>query len=241
MSASLRTTLALAGLIATVPAVGIASAHGDERRDDSPQRPCLKKDRGKGYEAKGQLAEGSVIEQVAGADTLRRSDDRFSGTLVVNVKKGNKRGRKDKGLASFTLTAVRLKGLVDGELPPVGTRLELHGKMPRTCVTPVVEDSSETAIPQILSTTPEESEDSPKVTDDSGMTEPTKPESTTAPESGAATASLAVIKKVEFKRSREARGSDDKPSTKPVGEAKPKPVPDEERVDDTPSGDGIED
>ncbi len=117
MSASLRTTLALAGLIAIVPTAGIASAKGDDRSDDGPKRPCAQKS-GKGYEAKGALAEGSVLEQVAGADTANRRDDRYSGTLVVNVKKGNKRGRADKGLTSFTLTAVRVKGLVDGALLP---------------------------------------------------------------------------------------------------------------------------
>ncbi len=95
MSASLRTTLALAGLIAIVPTASIASAKGDDRESDSPKRPCAMKG-GKGYEAKGVLAEGSVLEQVAGADTANRRDDRYSGTLVVNVKKGNKRGRKDK-------------------------------------------------------------------------------------------------------------------------------------------------
>lgn len=189
MSASLRTTLALAGLIAIVPTAGIASAKGDDRSDDGPKRPCAMKG-GKGYEAKGALAEGSVLEQVAGADTANRRDDRYSGTLVVNVKKGNKRGRADKGLTSFTLTAVRVKGLVDGALPAVGTRVDLNGKMPRNC--PVE--------PTTPSTTPDEVASSQELA--------STPESTT-PEVVAPKASAAVLTKVEFKQLRKPRSSDD--------------------------------
>ncbi len=132
MHAHLRTTLAAAVLVAAVPAAGIASAHDGkgkgEGRGEASSKRC---DRGKGYEAKGLLAAGSVLEQVAGADTARRSDDRFSGTVVIQVKQGNKRGRGDKGLTSFAVSNVRALGTVAGDepLPEIGTRVQVVGRL----------------------------------------------------------------------------------------------------------------
>lgn len=143
MNATLRTTLAAATLITAIPAAGIASAHGGKGGDHrgKPAR-CDRggggRGGGRGYEAVGRLADGSSLEQVAGDGTTARGDDRYSGTLVVQVRRGNRRGRQDKGLTSYTVTNVRALGTASGDdpLPAVGTRVELIGRVPKPACVP---------------------------------------------------------------------------------------------------------
>lgn len=130
MNTTLRTAMLATAVTAMLPAgAALASgSHGDEhRKGKHKQSKCHK---GKGYEVQGLLAEGSSLTQVSGADTRRRGDDRFSGKLVVEVKQGNKRGRRDKGLSSYVLDSVRINGAGSGEsaLPELGSRVLLVGK-----------------------------------------------------------------------------------------------------------------
>lgn len=127
----LRFSLAAAALAATVSFAGVASAHEGKAKDGSgTSKPCKTspKVKGKGYEVQGRFA-WADLEQVAGASTTRTNDDRYSGTVVVDVLKGNKRGRRDVGLSSYSVTGVRVIGAAaDGTLPAEGTRVQLVGK-----------------------------------------------------------------------------------------------------------------
>lgn len=126
----LRTTLAAAALAASVSIAGVASAHEskDSGKHGGVAKPCKAKAKGKGYEVQGSFA-WADLEQVAGAATTRTNDDRFSGTVVVDVEKGNRRGRRDLGLSSYAVSGVRVIGAAaDGTLPGEGTRVQLVGK-----------------------------------------------------------------------------------------------------------------
>lgn len=127
----LRTTLAAAALAATVSIAGVASAHetsGKGSQGGGKSKPCGSKGKGKGYEVQGAFA-WADLEQVAGVGTARTNDDRFSGTVVVDVAKGNRRGRRDLGLSLYTVTGVRVIGAAaDGTLPAEGARVQLVGK-----------------------------------------------------------------------------------------------------------------
>lgn len=125
-----RTTLAAAALAASVSIVGVASAHEgkDSGKHGGKSKPCKVKGKGKGYEVQGSFA-WADLEQVAGAATPRTNDDRFTGTVVVDVEKGNRRGRRDLGLSLYTVTGVRVIGAAaDGTLPGEGARVQLVGK-----------------------------------------------------------------------------------------------------------------
>ncbi|MBO9531477.1 MAG: hypothetical protein J7513_00685 [Solirubrobacteraceae bacterium] len=151
MHAKLRTAITAAAIVTAVPAASIASAHegmGGGKGQSGAKghhggkghgKPGKRCDRGRGYEAQGRLADGSELVQVAGADTDRRGDDRFSGTLVVEVKQGNRRGRADVGLTSYAVDQIRALGTASGDdpLPAVGTRVLLVGTIANAaCPTP---------------------------------------------------------------------------------------------------------
>ncbi len=135
MNDRFRTTLASAALVASLSVAGVANANGGGSGHPGPgkgkAKPCKKK-HGKGYEAQGLFVSGD-LEQVAGADTPRWGDDRWSGTVVVEVLKGNKRGRRDVGLSSYAVSNVRVVGAKDGVIPDEGTRLQLIGKQNAAC------------------------------------------------------------------------------------------------------------
>ena len=87
-------------------------------------------DRSGGYEVRGTIEPGGMLKRVAGAATARRADDRYSGTLTVNVLRGNKRGRRDLGLHTYAVSSVRLPGIAaaDQVAPIEGARVTLGGK-----------------------------------------------------------------------------------------------------------------
>lgn len=240
MHANLRISIAAATLIATVPAAGIASANqgkGKERGDKSSKR-C---ERGKGYEAKGLLAEGSFLEQVEGFDTARRGDDRFSGIVVIHVKQGNKRGRQDRGLTSYEVTDVRALGTMadDDPLPPTGTRVQVVGKVVKGCApkptpTPSPEPTPEPD-PSASLLRRESAPPLPVVDDASGADYPGAEE----PEGEAPKVSTAMIRLVVFKpgrqrpeqvRGEDEPGDDDRPRVeRPRGDDAEDCAPDGER------------
>ena len=88
------------------------------------------------YVAHG-LYVSSELTQVAGADTPALRDDRWDGTIVVDVKRTNKMARADKGTQkTYTVAGVRVRyadrnddGTAD---PPVaGDRVKVDGKITR--------------------------------------------------------------------------------------------------------------
>jgi hypothetical protein len=91
-----------------------------------------------GFKASGTLVDASLT-QTAGAATPERGDDRYSGSVKVNVTKANHHA--PTGEQSYTLTNARVKfydsdhnGVADE--PKLGDRAKLHGKithLPKKC------------------------------------------------------------------------------------------------------------
>ncbi len=86
-----------------------------------------------GYNASGTL-ESQSLTQTAGADTARRSDDRYSGTLTVAVKRANHHGAT--GSQTYTLDNGRVKfydANHDGtaDQPKAGDRVKVKGRTTR--------------------------------------------------------------------------------------------------------------
>lgn len=85
-----------------------------------------------GYNAKGLLV-SHTLTQTKGADTpTDTGDDRYSGTVEVDVKKANHKGQK--GVQTFTVTDVKVtfydaNGDGTVEQPVAGDRVKVHGKI----------------------------------------------------------------------------------------------------------------
>ncbi len=156
MNDRLRTSLAAGLLLASVSIAGVANANegrGEGKGHGKSKAKSCKK-HGKGYLVHGSFA-GGDLTRVAGADTERWGDDRYSGTVIVEVSKGNKRGRRDVGLSSYAVTNVRVIGAAaDGTLPAEGTRVDLVGKQKPACdVAPTTPDPTTPTTP--TETTPD--------------------------------------------------------------------------------------
>jgi hypothetical protein len=86
-----------------------------------------------GFHASGTLVSQSLT-QVAGADTPQRGDDRYSGTLTVNVTKAGH--DTPTGEQTYMLDADRVK-FYDADhdhmadMPQAGDRVKVKGKMTR--------------------------------------------------------------------------------------------------------------
>lgn len=120
----MKKTLILSALASTallVPALGTADAHR------AKPRPCPHK---VGYVASGTLTSAATLTQVAGAGTTDTKDDRYSGTLNVNVTHGNYHAKGTKGNHTYTVANIRLGQGVTAT-PPAGTRVRLIGTITR--------------------------------------------------------------------------------------------------------------
>src|SRR5207249_4246457 len=86
-----------------------------------------------GYKAAGTLVSVSLT-QSAGAGTAKRGDDRYSGTLTVDVTKANHHA--PTGDQTYTLANVRVR-FYDrdhnhvADEPKPGDRVKVHGKITR--------------------------------------------------------------------------------------------------------------
>jgi hypothetical protein len=84
-----------------------------------------------GYHARGTLV-SQALTQTAGADTDKRGDDRYSGTLTVDVTKANHRA--PKGEQTYTVENARVH-FYDADrdhvadMPKAGDRVKVHGKI----------------------------------------------------------------------------------------------------------------
>jgi hypothetical protein len=86
-----------------------------------------------GYNARGTFVlEGSSLNQTAGVGTPEHGDDRYDGTVKVNVTKANHKA--PLGEQTFTLDDAKVK-FADAdnngvaEEPKTGDRVKLHGKV----------------------------------------------------------------------------------------------------------------
>jgi hypothetical protein len=84
-----------------------------------------------GYHARGTVVTVNLT-QTAGQGTARRGDDRYDGTVEVDVKRANHRA--PTGVQTFTLDHARV-GFYDAnrdhvaDQPKTGDRVHLHGKV----------------------------------------------------------------------------------------------------------------
>jgi hypothetical protein len=84
-----------------------------------------------GYKAAGTLV-SQALTQAKGADTAKRGDDRYSGTLTVDVKKANHRA--PKGAQTYTVENARVH-FYDADhnhvadVPKAGDRVKVSGKI----------------------------------------------------------------------------------------------------------------
>lgn len=80
-----------------------------------------------GYSAVGTYESGTLT-QTAGMSTTKRGDDRYSGELVVTVKRANHKGLKGEQTISFTNARVKFHPRNDTDLT-AGDRVKVHGKL----------------------------------------------------------------------------------------------------------------
>lgn len=145
----LAVAASLAALAVAVPAQASKPADpgskGKEKAAAAKSKSGSGKSKGKGrcaprsvgYVAHGEYVSGELT-QTQGADTADvMSDDRWSGTLVMNVKRTNKHGRADKGTTkTYTVTDAKVRladrnGDGTPDLPMAGDRTRVQGKVTR--------------------------------------------------------------------------------------------------------------
>ncbi len=80
-----------------------------------------------GFHASAMLV-SQALTQTAGAGTSTREDDRYSGTLTVDVKRANHRA--PTGTQTYTLDNDRVH-YDHGAVPKAGDRVKLYGKLTR--------------------------------------------------------------------------------------------------------------
>jgi hypothetical protein len=102
-----------------------------------------------GYRASGELVSVSLTP-TAGAATPERGDDRYSGTITVNVTKANHHA--PKGNQTYTLANVRVKFRDQDhnqvpDQPQAGDRVKLSGKI--TKLSKKCDQSGFTATPTV--------------------------------------------------------------------------------------------
>jgi hypothetical protein len=124
--------LMLAGLAAALVAVP-AQAHHPKQHPAQAKgpKPANCTPHKVGYNARGTFVEANLT-QSAGQTTAKRGDDRYDGTLKVDVKKANHKA--PTGEQTFTLTGARVH-FYDADhnhvadQPKAGDRVRLHGKI----------------------------------------------------------------------------------------------------------------
>jgi hypothetical protein len=121
--------LALVGLLV----LSTSTAASAQDKPPKPPRPGQCEPRAVGFNASGTLL-GQALTQTAGGDTAKRTDDRYSGTVTVNVLKANHGA--PTGNQTYTLENDRAK-FHDADhdhvadVPAVGDRVKVKGKITR--------------------------------------------------------------------------------------------------------------
>ena len=118
-------------ILATAAIAAAAQAHpptphpkGSPHATPTP-KPTHCKPKSIGFRASGTLV-SKTLAQTAGADTATSSDDRYSGTMAVQVTRANHRA--PKGAQTYTLDNDRVH-FDAGAAPKAGDRVKLYGKL----------------------------------------------------------------------------------------------------------------
>jgi hypothetical protein len=117
-----RTFIAGGAMLAVALAPSAASA---KPKKPKPTKYCVPNS--VGFDARGTFVSGS-LSQTKGADTAKRGDDRYSGSIVVDVKKANHGAPKGEQAYTVTNARVRFHPSKDTE-PSAGDRVKLSGKL----------------------------------------------------------------------------------------------------------------
>jgi hypothetical protein len=128
-------------LVICLAAAAVVPAQAKPTKPDRPQHPAKShkcRPHNAGYNAKGTLVT-ATITQTAGAATPKRGDDRYSGSVTVDVSKVNHHA--DTGQQTYTLDAVRVKFYDSdhnhvADQPQAGDRVKVKGKitlLPKKC------------------------------------------------------------------------------------------------------------
>jgi hypothetical protein len=108
-------------------AVALTPATAPAKPKPKPTKYCVPKK--VGFKARGTFVSGQ-LSQTKGADTARRGDDRYSGSIVVEVKKANHGA--PKGEQAYTLENARVRFHPRKDTTPdAGDRVKLSGKLTR--------------------------------------------------------------------------------------------------------------
>jgi hypothetical protein len=119
----MKRILMLAVVALATTAAG-AQAHPPKPHHDAANH-C--KPRAVGFHASGKLV-SQALTQTAGAETSTKRDDRYSGTVTVEVKRANH--RSPTGVQTYTLDNDRVH-FSHGTAPKAGDRVKLYGKLTR--------------------------------------------------------------------------------------------------------------
>jgi hypothetical protein len=123
--------LPMAILAATAVAAAPAQANPPKPKPHAKSQHCRPK--AVGFNASGTLV-SQALTQTAGAQTPTRSDDRYSGTVTVTVKRANH--HQPTGAQTYTLDNDRVRyydANRDGtaDVPKAGDRVKVKGKLTR--------------------------------------------------------------------------------------------------------------
>jgi hypothetical protein len=118
----MKRILMLAGVVFATTAAA-AQAHPPKPHNEAADH-C--KPRAVGFYATGKLV-SQALTQTAGADTSTKRDDRYSGTVTVDVKRANHRA--PMGVQTYTLDSDRVH--FSAVAPKPGDRVKLYGKLTR--------------------------------------------------------------------------------------------------------------
>jgi hypothetical protein len=109
--------------VALTPAAALAKPKPHQPK---PTKYCVPKTIG--FHARGTFV-SSDLTQTKGADTAKRRDDRYSGTITVDVRRANHRA--PEGEQTYTLTDARVGFHPHGHSPEAGDRVHVRGKLTR--------------------------------------------------------------------------------------------------------------
>jgi hypothetical protein len=121
--------IAVCGIVLAVTLAVPANAKPPHPTKPAKPRDCEPRD--VGFNASGTLI-SQALTQTAGADTDKRGDDRYSGTLTVDVKKANHHA--PRGEQTYTVENGRVR-FYDADrdhvadTPKPGDRVKVHGKI----------------------------------------------------------------------------------------------------------------
>jgi hypothetical protein len=128
----MRKSLKTAATATALAALAVVPAQG-HKPSEHPSRSHKCTPHNVGFTASGKL-ESAALTQTQGADTDARKDDRYSGTVTVDVTKASRKGQK--GSQTYTLDNDRVKfydanddGTADE--PKAGDRVKVKGKITR--------------------------------------------------------------------------------------------------------------